>query len=157
MEFASLLGIALWALLPGFIAKKKGRSFWGYYFLSFLISPLITMIITLCVKNLNDEYHYEQPTNTNQGPTCQATNPVNPYPANTPGWQCSCGRTHPQYETSCVCGKSKFDNITTPKLEEPTTELSQTADRVLFCRKCGEKLIDNSQFCRKCGTEIIKE
>ena len=26
MEFASLLGIALWALLPGFIAKKKGRS-----------------------------------------------------------------------------------------------------------------------------------
>lgn len=46
---ASLIGIALWALIPGFIAKKKGRNFWGYYFLSFLISPLITMIITLCL------------------------------------------------------------------------------------------------------------
>lgn len=23
-----------------------------------------------------------------------------------------------------------------------------------FCRKCGEKLLDNSQFCRKCGKEV---
>lgn len=144
MEIGSLIGIALWALIPGFIAKKKGRSFWGYYFLSFLISPLITMIITLCVKNLNNEYHYEQPTNTNQGSNHQATHPVNPYPANTPGWQCSCGRFHPKYETSCICGKSKFDNL------KPET------DKICFCRKCGEKLIDNSQFCRKCGTETVE-
>lgn len=59
MEIGSLIGIALWALIPGFIARKKGRSFWGYYFLSFLISPLITMIIALCVKNLNEEYRPE--------------------------------------------------------------------------------------------------
>lgn len=31
-----------------------------------------------------------------------------------------------------------------------------TADQVRFCRKCGEKLIDNSKFCRKCGTEIVE-
>ena len=30
-------------------------------------------------------------------------------------------------------------------------------DQVRFCRKCGQKLIDNSQFCRKCGTQIVKE
>ena len=29
--------------------------------------------------------------------------------------------------------------------------------QILFCRKCGEKLIENSQFCRKCGTEVKKE
>lgn len=29
------------------------------------------------------------------------------------------------------------------------------ADKIRFCRKCGEKLIDNSRFCRKCGTEIV--
>ena len=29
------------------------------------------------------------------------------------------------------------------------------ADQVRFCRKCGEKLIDNSRFCRKCGTEVV--
>ena len=39
--------------------------------------------------------------------------------------------------------------------EEPSAELSQTTDKILFCRKCGEELIDNSRFCRKCGTEIV--
>lgn len=35
--------------------------------------------------------------------------------------------------------------------EEPTAD----TDKIRFCRKCGEKLIDNSRFCRKCGTEIV--
>ena len=29
------------------------------------------------------------------------------------------------------------------------------ADKIQFCRKCGERLIENSRFCRKCGTEIV--
>ena len=30
--------------------------------------------------------------------------------AGTPsGWSCSCGRVNPPYVTSCVCGKSKYD------------------------------------------------
>lgn len=49
----ALIGLALWALVPGFIARSKGRSFWGYYFLSFLVSPLVSMIITICLSNLN--------------------------------------------------------------------------------------------------------
>ncbi len=53
INWGTLFGIALWALIPGFIAKKKGRSFAGYFFLSFLITTLITTIVTLCVKNLN--------------------------------------------------------------------------------------------------------
>lgn len=39
--------------------------------------------------------------------------------------------------------------------DNPVEEMNN--DKVCFCRKCGEKLIDNSQFCRKCGTEIVKE
>ena len=31
-----------------------------------------------------------------------------------------------------------------------------TTDKVRFCRKCGEKLIDGSRFCRKCGTEVVE-
>lgn len=50
---SAIIGIALWALIPGFIAKSKGRSFAAYYFLSFLISPLITMIIAICVSRRN--------------------------------------------------------------------------------------------------------
>ena len=29
-------------------------------------------------------------------------------------------------------------------------------DKIRFCRKCGEELIDNSKFCRKCGTEVVE-
>lgn len=56
----TFIGIALWALVPGFIAQKKGRSFAGYYFLSFLISPLIAMIITFCLKDINYEHENSQ-------------------------------------------------------------------------------------------------
>lgn len=156
MEIGSLIGIALWALIPGFIARKKGRSFWGYYFLSFLISPLITMIITLCVKNLNEEYRPEQLTSTTQSTNRQAAPPANSYSANTPGWQCSCGRFHPKYESSCICGKSKTDNFALAPAKVDLPEAPAVGDRILFCRKCGAKLIDRSKYCSKCGTEIIE-
>ena len=55
MKWESLIGVALWALIPGFIALKKGRSFIGYYLLSFIITPLISMIITICLSNLKKE------------------------------------------------------------------------------------------------------
>lgn len=100
----ALIGIALWALIPGFVARKKGRSFWGYYFLSFLISPLITMIITFCLKNLNNV---------------------------------------------------KEDTYVSQESPVITTNEELVSDKVVFCRKCGEKLLERSQFCSKCGTEVI--
>lgn len=30
-------------------------------------------------------------------------------------------------------------------------------DKVCFCRKCGNKLIDDAIFCNKCGTKVVKE
>lgn len=36
-------------------------------------------------------------------------------------------------------------------------EIGVNGNEIRFCRKCGEKLIDNSQFCRKCGTQIVEE
>lgn len=30
------------------------------------------------------------------------------------------------------------------------------SDKIAFCRKCGNKLLINSEFCSKCGTEVIK-
>lgn len=67
------------------------------------------------------------------------------YPSPMAGWRCACGRFHPKYESSCVCGKSKFNNL---QLE---------ADKICFCRKCGDKLLDSSRFCRKCGAEVKNE
>ena len=39
--------------------------------------------------------------------------------------------------------------ITNATASEPT--------KICFCRKCGEKLIDDSLFCRKCGTKVLSD
>ena len=50
--------------------------------------------------------------------------------------------------------KAAAQNVPVQSVKSASTD---TTEKVLFCRKCGEKLIDNSQFCRKCGTAVIKE
>ncbi len=37
----------------------------------------------------------------------------------------------------------------------PTTKAALPQDAICFCRKCGKKLIGNSNFCSKCGTKIM--
>ena len=71
------------------------------------------------------------------------------------GWRCVCGKDHPAYETSCVCGQSKFDAAKQPKPNVAATNLP-TAPKICFCRKCGEKLIEESKFCRACGNRIAE-
>ena len=52
--------------------------------------------------------------------------------------------------------QSTYQVNSAPSTPETTdAELPQTTDKVIFCRKCGEKLIENSQFCTKCGTQIV--
>ena len=34
---------------------------------------------------------------------------------------------------------------------------STTSYKICFCRKCGERLLDNSRFCSNCGTQIVGE
>lgn len=64
----------------------------------------------------------------------------------------SCGYRDKNVFTACPrCGQYAKQYVYLN--EEPIAD----TDRIRFCRKCGEKLIDNSRFCRKCGTEIIEE
>jgi len=50
-----LVGICIFAILPGFIAKAKGRSFWGYYFLGLIFSPLLSFIVIIFLKSLTPD------------------------------------------------------------------------------------------------------
>ena len=64
----------------------------------------------------------------------------------------SCGFKDHNFFNACPkCGKYEKQNVYLN--EEPPIE----TDKILFCRKCGEKLIDSSRFCRKCGTETVSE
>ena len=47
--------------------------------------------------------------------------------------------------------ENAIESIHNSGVEETVSDIN----KICFCRKCGEKLIDNSRFCRKCGTEII--
>lgn len=129
----ALVGIALWALIPGFIAKKKGRSFWGYYFLSFVITPLITMIITLCLRNISLDAANEESLKLTE-------------PTNTTGLS----GEHRSFE-------HPIDNeVNSLPEENQSSDPICTIPPIQYCRKCGFKLIDESDFCSNCGTPIEK-
>ena len=109
------------------------------------------LMLYLCVFKMN----------TLRGVSAPAAGSASEYPCfspsttNTAGWQCACGRIHPAYETACVCGRSKFDAAEQPKSNVTATNLP-TAPKIRFCRKCGEKLIEESKFCRACGNRIAE-
>lgn len=48
------------------------------------------------------------------------------------------------------CPKCGFILPTEVK-EDNTSEVA----KILFCRKCGAKLLEDAKFCKECGTEII--
>jgi len=106
---AQIIGIALWALIPGFVAKKKGRNFWGYYFLSFLISPLITMIITFCLSNLNEAKPIEPTTVNAENVELNKTDVVR--------YCRKCGNT--------LLGRAKFCNKCGTEVMEDTLSLAE--------------------------------
>ena len=39
--------------------------------------------------------------------------------------------------------------------KDSTKKFISNKDKICFCRKCGEKLVDGNRFCNKCGTEIL--
>ena len=44
-----------------------------------------------------------------------------------------------------------------PPIPEKKIFNNKETPKVLFCRKCGTRLLDDSDFCHKCGLRVIKE
>lgn len=181
--WATIIGIALWALVPGFIARKKGRSFAGYYFLSFLITPLVTMIITLCLKDRNKES--EKSCSVKQD-VVPAENPIVPQPAQKNGMEdneflhkvpSTKVPAEPLVSSAPATSVQPLDDLTISIQESdnnpdelesnqavvpaeavdndiPAAEPEQEGQSLLFCRYCGFKLLDNSEFCSHCGKKV---
>lgn len=55
VNYTVLAGALVWSIAVGSMASKRGRSFIGYFLLSFLVSPLISMIIVLCRADLTKQ------------------------------------------------------------------------------------------------------
>ena len=164
----TLLGVALWALLPGFIAKKKERSFWGFYFLSFIISPLISLIIILCIKKDGSSYTTPKIEKSKKF-YCKNCSMF------SSGWYQVCpncgyaGSMVKTTETILFRERSKKQNqvtANTSSIQESTkssaislpdriTHSTETNLPVQFCRNCGAKLNPNAKYCLNCGTKTV--
>ncbi len=48
--------------------------------------------------------------------------------------------------------KQKNITATVKTIDKEDNEIN---DKITFCRKCGFKLIDDSEFCSQCGTKIV--
>lgn len=125
---ATLISIALWALIPGFIAWYKGRNFIGYYFLSFVVSPVISTLIILCMSNKNKEaekkYWDEHPDS-----------PLNP--------------NNKKY--------SESDKLNVPEDNQTNTKRKKVKKtKITFCKKCGHMIDPETKKCTGCGKQYFK-
>lgn len=144
----SLVGILLWALLPGFIAKNKGRSFWAYFLLSLVITPLITTIITLCLSRISNDNNTPADSNTPN----QETSSV-PAASDPTLLQAEVSSTDP---VPLVIDTTAED-ATINSIDRSIPQELPIVRRIQYCRRCGFKLLDDSAFCSNCGNEIEKE
>ena len=58
------------------------------------------------------------------------------------------------FEQETIISSENTEKI---KCEVKPLAFEKTPPKVLFCRKCGAKLLEDSDFCHKCGFRIIRE
>lgn len=133
-------GSVVWGIIWGFAAREiiinRGygeeatKFFWLGFFLSFIAviiaasrpvyrsewsSPSRSIIVPKTISG-SDPYSDNLMTRVPDG-----------------GWRCSdCGKAHYSYETSCSCGRSRFDTAPSVKKEEviPTTDEKSVDNRI---------------------------
>ncbi len=153
IKWAPIIGILLWALIPGAIARKKGRSFVCYYLLSLVITPLLTMIITICLRNrkVTDEKHNSTVFDNNHKEPSENSIAEKP--------ETFFQQTQSSIETnqSSYRKDAPHDDklIQQDCINESTVEANETSEEVIqFCRYCGFKLLEGSDFCSHCGKRV---
>ena len=92
------------------IASEKGYSAGKYGWLCFFLGPIgwcmVAALPDLILHDKVDRIH-ERLAMMDSGITEAEVTAV----LTEDGWRCSCGREHPAYESSCICGTSKRDAL----------------------------------------------
>lgn len=63
-----------------------------------------------------------------------------------------------RYKNLCADCMKKYNAEAIEELDESKmrSNIDTHAEEIKFCRKCGNKLLEDSKFCDKCGTEVVK-
>ena len=109
------------------LAEEKGYSGGGYFWLCFFLGTIGYCVVAALpdaqlhqeILELREQLRNmpnSEKANADPNPPAQSNSrpfyiPDTP-PAPQKGWTCTCGREHPAYESSCVCGISKRDIMT---------------------------------------------
>jgi ribosomal protein L32 len=142
MEVAIVSGILLWSLIPGFIAMAKGRSFWFYFLISLIISPLISTIIIICLSTIPER---EAPRPQSKPSIFQDTLQEKQCP--------TCGKLQmANRETCAFCGTSLiYVPIFIPASKDSP---AKPAPKIISCPHCGKTQTSNRTNCYSCGADL---
>ena len=143
--------VLLTALVPAYIARRKGQSFWAFYVISLILTPLIGTICAICSKNLNKTAparQTEKPSPADNAqpetpPPADNIRPETPSPADNAQpekpWTCVCGQRVPEGTAACpACGRSRFDQ----------------QKKKMACPRCGADNVATDYACAACGEPL---
>lgn len=134
--FAIIINGCIWGAVTYGINQSKGyynNGFWWGFWLG-----LIGVIVVLCQPNMNQYQYRKSPYDNGQNGRLPAVTSPQPVPAG--GWQCSCGRAHPAYVSSCGCGKNKND-ILSPSVDSKSQNSSEETDSLIHNEETNIKII----------------
>lgn len=140
------IAIACWA---GSIAKKKGRSYGGWWCLSFFLLGFIALLIVACLGPAVPQYvvqTYSAESSLDSKWVCAHCGKVNPNEFSA----CpKCGHERMEKET-WLCSKCGAKNYLGFNFCSNCGERKYIPDTTWAC-KCGVKNPINSNFCSNCG------
>ena len=120
MWFLYLLGMVIALIIDYVIAKKfeeiaemKGHEGGTYFWFTFFLG-VVGMLMVVALPDVSQN-RTTQPSGV--VPTASPSVQSRVYSATQGGvgsagsdeWKCTCGRIHKNYESSCVCGATKFE------------------------------------------------
>lgn len=104
-----------------------------------------TVFSALGIKIMNKRFIIDAPTTTeSEENTSDFSDPISP-------------TTPPNSPTAKIDVSAVEEAISEEENSFTETPLCTGTGEILFCRKCGTKLLENAVFCNHCGTRIIKE
>lgn len=159
MDFQTLLvAMLVFGAITGIVAKARNRSFLAWFFISLIISPLISIIILLIMKRGEVESEYEVgEQNTFTGPADTSNDSYNIYL--TKQYKIEKNEVLSKF----IVGDKSFDEVQgalnyAHELDKEKSAIKKSKlnkDGSLACAKCGGSNVGNSKECRYCRHPLV--
>lgn len=133
----ALVITVLLALIPGFIARGRGRRFWVWFLMGCIINPLLLSIIVLCMRKI-EPYEYDY----GYGGVVAAAL-----------WNCRlCGTSNEAHYKKCQnCGSERYPGRSAGTHPADIRSTASAEAETWQCANCGTENKNNYSQCKKCG------